>query len=183
VNGYGLTQYGVDGLTRFYSAVNDDSSPPASLGLVDLGLEINQLTFHTINRPSGMTQPDGSRPTPIYMVVLPPSYTTSLGSGGFHAAWIGLYSLSDLAEGLIVGAATSGDNTLNGLHDQDLADIATTHLSHEIAEATTDPVGGYVNPPDPFPRFPSPFAAILATPGTRWGGTPSEIGDFEPDGN
>ena len=51
MNGYGLTQYGVDGLTRFYSAVNDDSSPPASLGLVDLGLEINQLTFHTIKAP------------------------------------------------------------------------------------------------------------------------------------
>src|SRR5258708_6470550 len=72
-----LTRYGVNGLDRFYTAINDDVSAPASVGWADVGSEVERATKSAINRPSSLPQ------TPIYLLLLPPSYTSSLPNAGF----------------------------------------------------------------------------------------------------
>jgi hypothetical protein len=163
-----LTQYGSDGNAFFSQAVFDSSDP--SNGFTDA--QIRSVFNNQIDN-NALPESDGTANPPIYLVLTPPNVQSNqAGALGYHSM--------DYDKDFVFGIPPSIETDtmaygwvggFGSTHDSQLDSYMST-MSHEVAEAMTDPQAGYggnFGITTTQPGFPSPAGS-------------NEIGDWEPDG-
>ncbi len=164
----GLEQYGAAGGTVIAGAHFDASSdPPGSVppGFDDaVTQEIDKVLY---NEPSGVPTPPQVGGPVIYALITPPNVTAPNNVVGYNqpAVHPNLEHL-DPREEAWVSTTADANGKLN-------FDFSTSVFSHELVEATTDPLG----------QVPG-FGGIVVSPGAAYpnANTGTQIGDNEPDG-
>jgi Ca2+-binding RTX toxin-like protein len=155
-----LTQYGTDGHPIYGGAVFDGSDPSDGFSKDDIKRVFNnQIDNGALPESDGT--PNGN--LPIYVVVTPPNRSSNENASGFHDRDSDFDFPFDFDEMPYAWVGGFGSNSQTQL------DSYMSTLSHEIAEAMTDPgVGdGY----------------LVSQPGNPFDNSTDEIGDFEPGGH
>jgi hypothetical protein len=206
-------QYGVDGQAFLADAIVDPTDPPNVLAAPSIPFPSKGDIDTAVERAiasGALPEPTTVSPAPLYMVVTPPNVTAggdAAKAAGYHHEDYILHPPT--AAELVEIVAEYNINPLSVLSidltkyvhvfydgwaattklGASVVDTATHVLSHEIAEAVTDPLPVIYNVPlpDPLPAFKVPLSGIKTLPGPDLPAKyadpgESEIGDNEPDG-
>jgi hypothetical protein len=178
-----LTQYGSNGSAHFEAswidtAVGDPGGPPppgTTGGPSVSDSQIQNVILNAINDPSSpILAPSQFSTPPLYVVITPPGITSSTyppPAAGYHQDFSGNINAG---KGTNAGSADIVYSWIENFNISDpraAMDLLTMTMSHETAEAMTDP------------QVPT---GITVSAGSNWPGGASgeatgEIGDFEPD--